>query len=98
MNTSNAQVLDTLRRVRYRQVPWYKRATLFSSLRELGLIASMRQSSSGRTHQSVVEVAVLTEQGKEELERLELWQQRESWKSWCRVGYRCRAGDRTHDA
>jgi hypothetical protein len=69
---SNEAVLEALRRVQYRQVPWAKRPGVFEYLRGLGLMETVRQRTvaPGAGFHAPVDIAVLTERGRAEFNRL----------------------------
>ncbi|WP_206952614.1 hypothetical protein [Trinickia acidisoli] len=69
---SNEAVLEALRRVQYRQVPWAKRPGVFEYLRRLGLMETVRQRTvaPGAGFHAPVDIAVLTEKGRAEFNRL----------------------------
>ncbi|MGN6084390.1 hypothetical protein [Trinickia sp.] len=69
---SNEAVLEALRRVQYRQVPWAKRPGVFEYLRGLGLMETVRQRTvaPGAGFHAPVDIAVLTEKGRAEFNRL----------------------------
>lgn len=69
---SNEAVLEALRRVQYRQVPWARRPGVFEHLRGLGLMETARQRTvapSAGFH-APVDIAVLTDKGRAEFARL----------------------------
>jgi hypothetical protein len=69
---SNEAVLEALRRVQYRQVPWARRPGVFEYLRGLGLMDTVRQRTvaPGAGFHAPVDIAVLTERGRAEFARL----------------------------
>jgi|ERR1700733_12666782 hypothetical protein len=69
---SNEAVLEALRRVQYRQVPWARRPGVFEYLRSLGLMDTVRQRTvaPGAGFHAPVDIAVLTERGRAEFARL----------------------------
>lgn len=69
---SNEAVLEALRRVQYRQVPWARRPGVFEYLRGLGLMETVRQRivSPGAGFHAPVDIAVLTDRGRAEFARL----------------------------
>jgi len=69
---SNEAVLEALRRVQYRQVPWARRPQVFQYLRELGLMDTVRQRTVAPApgFHAPVDIAVLTELGRAEFARL----------------------------
>ncbi len=69
---SNEAVLEALRRVQYRQVPWARRPGVFEYLRGLGLMETVRQRTvaPGAGFHAPVDIAVLTEKGRAEFNRL----------------------------
>jgi hypothetical protein len=80
MNYSNEAVLEALRRVQYRQVPWPRRPRAFEFLRTCGLLETARQrTASAPGYHAPVDIAVLTELGKAEVERLERSERTMGW-------------------
>lgn len=69
---SNEAVLEALRRVQYRQVPWARRPEVFQYLRNLGLMDTVRQRTVAPApgFHAPVDIAVLTERGRAEFARL----------------------------
>src|SRR6185312_4005902 len=69
---SNEAVLEALRRVQYRQVPWARRPGVFEYLRGLGLMETVRQRTvaPGAGFHAPVDIAVLTDRGRAEFNRL----------------------------
>jgi hypothetical protein len=69
---SNEVVLEALRRVQYRQVPWARRPEVFQYLRELGLMDTVRQRTVAPApgFHAPVDIAVLTDRGRAEFARL----------------------------
>jgi hypothetical protein len=69
---SNEAVLEALRRVQYRQVPWARRPEVFQYLRDLGLMDTVRQRTVAPApgFHAPVDIAVLTERGRAEFARL----------------------------
>lgn len=69
---SNEAVLEALRRVQYRQVPWARRPEIFEYLRTLELIEIVRQRtvSSAAGFHAPIDIAVLTTHGRTEFARL----------------------------
>lgn len=69
---SNEAVLEALRRVQYRQVPWARRPEVFQYLRELGLMETVRQRTVAPApgFHAPVDIAVLTDLGRAEFARL----------------------------
>jgi hypothetical protein len=69
---SNEVVLEALRRVQYRQVPWARRPEVFQYLRELGLMETVRQRTVAPApgFHAPVDIAVLTDLGRAEFARL----------------------------
>jgi len=85
---SNEAVLEALRRVQYRQVPWAKRPSVFQYLRSLGLMDTVRQRTVAPApgFHAPVDIAVLTDKGRAEFARLARDERALSWES-----------QRTHD-
>jgi hypothetical protein len=69
---SNEAVLEALRRVQYRQVPWARRPQVFQYLRDLGLMDTVRQRTVAPApgFHAPVDIAVLTDRGRAEFARL----------------------------
>ncbi|PLZ04405.1 hypothetical protein CY652_01720 [Burkholderia sp. WAC0059] len=69
---SNEAVLEALRRVQYRQVPWARRPGVFEYLRTLGLMETVRQRTVAPApgFHAPVDIAVLTDRGRAEFARL----------------------------
>lgn len=80
---SNEAVLEALRRVQYRQVPWARRPGVFEYLRGLGLMATVRQRTvaPGAGFHAPVDIAVLTDKGRAEFARLEREERSLNWAS-----------------
>lgn len=80
MTYSNEAVLEALRRAQLRQVPWAKRPQVFEFLREMGLLDTVRQRTAAAPgYHSPVDIAVLTEIGKAEIDRLERSERSAQW-------------------
>lgn len=80
MTYSNEAVLEALRRAQYRQVPWPKRPRVFEFLRTSGLLETIRQrTASAPGYHAPVDIAVLTELGKAEIDRLERCERSAEW-------------------
>ncbi|POR46074.1 hypothetical protein B0G62_12756 [Paraburkholderia eburnea] len=69
---SNEAVLEALRRVQYRQVPWARSPRVFQHLRNLGLMDTVRQRTVAPApgFHAPVDIAVLTDRGRAEFARL----------------------------
>ncbi|MBB3259541.1 hypothetical protein F4827_004416 [Paraburkholderia bannensis] len=69
---SNEAVLEALRRVQYRQVPWARSPKVFQYLRNLGLMDTVRQRTVAPApgFHAPVDIAVLTDRGRAEFARL----------------------------
>jgi hypothetical protein len=78
---SNEAVLEALRRVQYRQVPWARRPEVFQYLRNLGLMDTVRQRTVAPApgFHAPVDIAVLTERGRAEFARLARDERAFSW-------------------
>lgn len=78
---SNEAVLEALRRVQYRQVPWARRPGVFEYLRGLGLMETVRQRTvaPGAGFHAPVDIAVLTDRGRAEFNRLAREERAQSW-------------------
>jgi hypothetical protein len=88
MNYSNEAVLEALRRIQYRQVPWPRRPRVFEFLRSCGLLETARQrTASAPGYHAPVDIAVLTEMGKAEVERLERAERGMMWSDMRTVIY-----------
>ncbi len=83
---SNEIVLDALRRVQYRQVPWARRPGVFGYLRALGLLGIVRQKTvaPGAGFHAPVDIAILTDTGRKECARLEHEERLPDWTD-CRT-------------
>src|ERR1700722_10770314 len=92
MTYSNEAVLEALRRAQLRQVPWVKRPPVFEFLRTLGFLETVRQRTAAAPgYHSPVDIAVLTEAGKVEIERLERTERATQWNDIRTVNYIQRA-------
>ena len=81
MTYSNEAVLEALRHAQLRQVPWAKRPQVFEFLRETGLLELVRQRTAAAPgYHSPVDIAVLTETGKAEIDRLERSERSAHWQ------------------
>jgi hypothetical protein len=80
---SNEAVLEALRRVQYRQVPWAKRPGVFEYLRGLGLMDTVRQRTVAPApgFHAPVDIAVLTDKGRAEFARLARDERTLSWQA-----------------
>jgi hypothetical protein len=88
MTYSNETVLEALRRVQLRQIPWVKRPPVFEFLRALGVLETVRQRTAAAPgYHSPVDIAVLTEIGKIEIERLERSERAPQWQDLRVAGY-----------
>ncbi|MDR5779696.1 hypothetical protein QCE63_09680 [Caballeronia sp. LZ065] len=78
---SNEAVLEALRRAQYRQVPWAKRPNVFDLLRALGLLELTRQRTVAPApgFHAPVDIAVVTERGKNEFSRLSRDERSTDW-------------------
>lgn len=78
---SNEAVLDALRRVQYRQVPWARRPNVFEYLRNLGLMDTVRQKTVAPApgFHAPVDIAILTDTGRAEFSRLERDERSTAW-------------------
>ncbi|WP_414444945.1 hypothetical protein [Burkholderia sp. 22PA0106] len=78
---SNEAVLDALRRVQYRQVPWARRPNVFEYLRNLGLMDTVRQKTVAPApgFHAPVDIAILTDTGRAEFTRLERAERSTAW-------------------
>src|ERR1700677_1450269 len=88
MTYSNEAVLEALRRAQLRQVPWVKRPLVFEFLRTQGLLETVRQRKAAAPgYHSPVDIAVLTDSGKAEIERLERDERALRWDDLRALGY-----------
>lgn len=72
MKYANGAVLEALHLARYRQIPWHKRPPVFTSLQALGLVRTVAQQPPVDTrHYTPIQIAELTDKGREEAVRLE---------------------------
>lgn len=80
---SNEAVLEALRRVQYRQVPWARRPVVFEYLRGLGLMDTVRQRTVAPApgFHAPVDIAVLTDRGRAEFARLARDERSLQWSS-----------------
>ncbi len=80
---SNEAVLEALRRVQYRQVPWARRPVVFEYLRGLGLMDLVRQRTVAPApgFHAPVDIAVLTDKGRAEFARLARDERTLTWES-----------------
>ncbi|MDR3097452.1 MAG: hypothetical protein LBV73_10290 [Paraburkholderia sp.] len=78
---SNEAVLEALRRVQYRQVPWARRPEVFQYLRDLGLMDTVRQRTVAPApgFHAPVDIAVLTDRGRAEFTRLDRDERSLTW-------------------
>ncbi len=78
---SNEAVLEALRRAQYRQVPWARRPNVFSHLRDHGLLELVRQRTVAPApgFHAPVDIAVVTERGKSEFNRLSREERSMDW-------------------
>ncbi|EIP87563.1 hypothetical protein A33K_15584 [Burkholderia humptydooensis MSMB43] len=76
-------MLDALRRVQYRQVPWARRPGVFEYLRALGLMDTVRQKTVAPApgFHAPVDIAVLTDNGRVEFARLERDERQPDWEA-----------------
>lgn len=84
---SNQQVLKALHDVRVRQIPWHKQKPLFAALREFGLVVPAGQLSQSNPDRPTVLIAVLTELGRQEFDRLSRSQRAAQWRMQGLVAY-----------
>jgi hypothetical protein len=81
MKYTNGAILDALHLARHRQIPWHKRPPIFASLQALGLVRTVAQQPPVDTrHYTPVQIAELTEKGREEAARLEARRQSPEWE------------------
>jgi hypothetical protein len=77
----NKECLAFLRLVRYRQIPWHKRTLALDTLRAHGLVGIRRVPPRvNALMPEAVDIAVLTGEGQEELERLERMALLPAWR------------------
>ncbi len=81
MTLSNGQVWEALEQVRLRQVPWHKRAAIFSKLQAAGLLEAVPQVTVAMTGRPLLNIASLTETGKREVLRLARCRRDETWEA-----------------
>ena len=88
---SNEAVLEALRRVQYRQVPWARRPGVFEYLRGLGLMETVRQRTvaPGAGFHAPVDIAVLTQRGRAEFTRLAREERSLGWPATKKDEYVC---------
>lgn len=81
MKYANGAILDALHLAQYRQIPWHKRPAIFTSLQALGLVRIVAQQPPVDTrHYIPVQIAELTDKGREEAARLEARTQSPEWE------------------
>lgn len=81
MKYDNGAVLEALHLALYRQIPWHKRPPIFTSLQAVGLVRTVAQQAPIDTkHYTPVQIAELTDKGKEEAARLEARRQSPDWE------------------
>jgi hypothetical protein len=80
---SNEAVLEALRRVQYRQVPWARRPEVFQYLRDLGMMDIVRQRTVAPApgFHAPVDIAVLTDRGRAEFARLARDERTAQWSA-----------------
>ncbi|QGZ61725.1 hypothetical protein [Paraburkholderia acidisoli] len=80
---SNEAVLEALRRVQYRQVPWARVPKVFPYLRDLGLMDIVRQRTVAPApgFHAPVDIAVLTDRGRAEFNRLSRDERAVEWST-----------------
>ncbi|TCU95293.1 hypothetical protein [Paracandidimonas soli] len=79
MTLLNGQVHDVLKQVRLRQVPWHKKQNIFRKLHARGLVLCVPQVTISAPDRTAVDIALLTESGQAELERLAHCQRGQAW-------------------
>jgi hypothetical protein len=88
MKYANGAVLDALHLAQYRQIPWHKRPPIFTSLQALGLVRAVTQQPPIDTrYYTPVQIAELTDKGREEAARLEARRQSLEWERERHAGY-----------
>jgi hypothetical protein len=81
MKYANGAVLEALHLVRYRQIPWHKRPAIFTSLQALGLVRIAAQQPPVDTrYYTPVQIAELTDKGRDEAARLEARRRSPAWE------------------
>ncbi|SAL54650.1 hypothetical protein AWB69_05826 [Caballeronia udeis] len=92
MKYANGAVLEALHLAQYRQIPWHKRPAIFTSLHSLGLIDTvLQQPPVDPKYFTPTPIAVLTEKGKSEAERLEACKRTQDWEYEQLADYLCKA-------
>jgi len=72
MEFDNGTVLEALRLVLHRQIPWHKRPAILMSLRSQGLIHSVdHKPPPSAMYLPPLKIAILTAKGKQEIARIE---------------------------
>ncbi|CAM2187214.1 conserved hypothetical protein [Paraburkholderia sacchari] len=96
---SNEAVLEALRRVQYRQVPWARRPEVFQYLRNLGFMDTVRQRTVAPApgFHAPVDIAVLTERGRAEFARLSRDERSLSWTEQRMADYVADAVEQSSD-
>jgi hypothetical protein len=81
MKYANGAVLEALHLAQYRQIPWLKRPPIFTSLQVLGLVRIVAQRPPVDTrYYAPVQIAELTDKGRDEAARLEARRQSPDWE------------------
>lgn len=96
---SNEAVLEALRRVQYRQVPWARRPEVFQYLRNLGFMDTVRQRTVAPApgFHAPVDIAVLTERGRAEFARLSRDERSLNWTEQRMADYVADAVEQSSD-
>lgn len=83
----NHQILEALHGVRNRQIPWHKKASLFMALGSLGLIEPGREKKPIASTRVGLDIAVLSDFGRSEFERLKGREHQPDWDSYQHAVY-----------
>ena len=80
MEFSNGTVLEALRLVLYRQIPWHKRPVILASLHSQRLIQSVdHKPPADARYLPPLRIAILTDKGQKEIERIEASKHLAGW-------------------
>jgi len=82
MDFSNGTVLEALRLVLHRQIPWHKRPAILTSLHSQGLIQGVDDKPPPNAkYLPPLKIAILTDKGQKEIERIEASKHLAGWLS-----------------
>src|SRR5215831_2663992 len=81
MQCSNEVILETLRHVQFRQVPWYKQSMIFDFLQSIGLVKAKRSDYAVNGSPRPQIIALLTPDGRGEIHRLAKLERDDDWST-----------------